>query len=569
MQPLEADDPRRIGPYRILRRLGVGGMGRVYLARSAGGRTVAVKVVHPHFSADEQFRERFRREVASARRAGTAPRRPGDAEGWTAPVLDADPDARTPWVATGYVAGPSLQQAVAEHGPLPEKSVRVLGAGLAQALRHVHGLGLVHRDVKPSNVMLTPGGPRLIDFGIARATDGTTSLTSTGVSMGSPGYMSPEQVLGSGASFPSDVFSLGAVLAYAARGEAPFPGESSAGLLYKVVHEEPELDGLSGELRELVVNCLAKDAAERPEPAQIAERLTGADIETEGWLPGPIVEQAGRRAVELLDLEPEEEASAPNRAESSPDSGPVPFTTPSHGPQQQSPPGTFGAANSPDFSASQDPPDPADPSSANRKPGRPGIAVTARAERSTRRVSCTLVLTAATALAIALLGSYFFHLLPGSGGGAGDSSAQRPDASRSADPSSPGATPSASSPEATPGDHERGDVPSGYLGTWKGQLTLESGAPGGTMRVTFEQGETGERVAYGSARVRGVSCEGDYTLDSADPEELTLTAVAPDGAPVCADGESVKFALRGDGTLDYSSRGEGPGEGEATLRKVE
>ncbi|HCA85508.1 MAG TPA: serine/threonine protein kinase, partial [Streptomyces sp.] len=160
MQPLHADDPRTIGPYRLLRRLGSGGMGRVYLGRSAGGRTVAVKVVHPHFAADERFRARFRLEVDSARRVG------GD---WTAPVLDAGPDAPVPWVATGYVAGPALSRAVTDAGPLPEHTVRTLGAGLAEALAAVHGLGLVHRDVQPSNVLLTVDGPRLIDFGIARA----------------------------------------------------------------------------------------------------------------------------------------------------------------------------------------------------------------------------------------------------------------------------------------------------------------------------------------------------------------------------------------------------------------
>lgn len=215
MQPLEAGEPRTIGAYRLLGRLGAGGMGRVYLGRSAGGRTVAVKIVHPHFASDEEFRARFRREVEAARRVG------GE---WTAPVLDADPDAPVPWVATGYVAGPSLDRAVASHGPLPQACVRAVGAGLARALVAVHGLGLVHRDVKPSNVMLTLDGPRLIDFGIARATDGTASLTSTGVSIGSPGYMSPEQILGKGVTAAADVFSLGAVLAFAASGRPPSPG---------------------------------------------------------------------------------------------------------------------------------------------------------------------------------------------------------------------------------------------------------------------------------------------------------------------------------------------------------
>lgn len=296
MQPLEAGEPTTIGPYRLLGRLGSGGMGRVYLGRSAGGRTVAVKVVHPHFALDEEFRARFRREVDAARRVGGA---------WTAPVLDADPEASVPWVATGYVAGPSLAQAVKERA-LPDHSVRVLGAGLAEALSAVHGLGLVHRDVKPSNVLLTVDGPRLIDFGIARATDGTASLTSTGVSIGSPGYMAPEQILGKGVTGAADVFSLGAVLVYAVTGTSPFSGDSSAALLYKVVHEEPELGLARGELRDVAAACLAKDPAARPTPDEVASALApqgAARLVAAGWLPGALVEQVGRSAVALLDLE--------------------------------------------------------------------------------------------------------------------------------------------------------------------------------------------------------------------------------------------------------------------------
>ncbi|MFF5716169.1 serine/threonine-protein kinase [Streptomyces buecherae] len=337
MYPLEPDDPRRIGAYRLLRRLGSGGMGRVYLGRSAGGRTVAVKLVHPHFATDAQFRARFRREVEAARRVGGA---------WTAPVLDADPEAAVPWVATGYVAGPSLTQAVEDLGALPTPCVRALGASLAEALVAVHGLGLVHRDVKPSNVLLALDGPRLIDFGITRAIDGTASLTSTGVSIGSPGYMSPEQILGQGATAAADVFSLGAVLAYAATGRPPFPGDSSAALLYRVVHEQPELGpALAGELRAIVADCLVKDPAGRPTPAELVRRLTadaGGDAEADagtgagagggaaglvrpGWLPAPLVEGASRRAMELLDLEAEPLESSPSLSPSpSPTPPPVP-----------------------------------------------------------------------------------------------------------------------------------------------------------------------------------------------------------------------------------------------------
>lgn len=312
MQPLEAGEPRTIGAYRLLGRLGAGGMGRVYLGRSAGGRTVAVKVVHPHFALDEQFRARFRREVDSARRVGAR---------WTAPVLDADPDAPVPWVATGYVAGPPLSQAVTRHGALPERAVRALGGGLAEALGAVHQQGIVHRDVKPSNVLLALDGPRLIDFGIARALGATVSLTSTGVSVGSPGYMAPEQIRGSDISGAADVFSLGAVLAYAATGSAPFPGDSSAVLLYKVVHEEPELGDLRGELRDLIAACLAKDPAARPFPPDIAGALApggAAALVEAGWLPAALVHEVSRDAVALLDLEPQEGPVL---------SGPVPFSS--------------------------------------------------------------------------------------------------------------------------------------------------------------------------------------------------------------------------------------------------
>ncbi|MFJ6914564.1 serine/threonine-protein kinase [Streptomyces sp. NPDC101133] len=340
MRPLDDDEPTVVGPYRLLGRLGSGGMGRVYLGRSAGGRTVAVKIVHPHFALDEEFRARFRREVDAARRVGGA---------WTAPVLDADPEARVPWVATAYAAGPSLTAAVADGGPLPVHSVRALGAGLGEALAAVHDLGLVHRDVKPSNVLLTLDGPLLIDFGIARATEGTASLTSTGVSIGSPGYMSPEQILGKGVTGAADVFSLGAVLAYAATGQPPFSGDSSAALLYKVVHEEPRLEGLDGfagpggpggpggpdgfdgDLRELVASCLAKDPSARPAPGEVARRLApegAARLVTGGWLPGALVERVSRSAVRLLNLEAAGAGAGAGAGEPRA-SGPVGFSRPS------------------------------------------------------------------------------------------------------------------------------------------------------------------------------------------------------------------------------------------------
>ncbi|MFI8824063.1 protein kinase [Streptomyces sp. NPDC053431] len=305
MQPLAADDPRQVGEYRLLRQLGAGGMGRVYLGRTAGGRTVAVKVVRRELAEDSEFRARFRQEVAAARRVGGA---------WTAPVLDADTEGGHPWVATGYVAGPALTAAVRDFGPLPETAVRTLGVGLAEALAHVHGLGLVHRDVKPSNVLLTLDGPRLIDFGIARALDATTVLTQSGQVFGSPGFMSPEQADGQPAGPESDVFSLGAVLAYAATGTMPFgSGVSAPVLLYRVLYEEPDLSGLAGPLHSLVRDCLAKDPSARPSPGLVRKRLDGdgasaARLGHGDWLPAALAAAVGRSAVQLLDLEGEREA---------------------------------------------------------------------------------------------------------------------------------------------------------------------------------------------------------------------------------------------------------------------
>ncbi|MFD8478761.1 serine/threonine-protein kinase [Kitasatospora sp. NPDC059673] len=297
MELLTADDPLTIGDHRLLRRLGAGGMGRVYLGRTAGGRTVAVKAVRPELADDPEFRARFRQEVAAARRVGGR---------WTAPVLDADTEGPRPWVATGYIAGPSLGAAVHTGGPLPTASVHALGAWLAEALEQVHALGLVHRDVKPSNVLLTLDGPRLIDFGVARALDAAASLTHSGYVVGSPGFMSPEQAAGSPVGPAGDIFSLGALLAFAATGTAPFgEGVSAAVLLYRVLHEEPELRGLDGELREIVTACLAKDPDRRPTPAELRARLApgAAAVGPETWLPGPLAAAVGRAAVELLDLE--------------------------------------------------------------------------------------------------------------------------------------------------------------------------------------------------------------------------------------------------------------------------
>ena len=664
MRPLDDDEPASVGPYRLLGRLGSGGMGRVYLGRSAGGRTVAVKIVHPHFALDEEFRARFRREVDAAHRVGGA---------WTAPVLDADPEARVPWVATAYAAGPSLTAAVADDGPLPVHSVRALGAGLGEALAAVHDLGLVHRDVKPSNVLLTLDGPVLIDFGIARATEGTASLTSTGVSIGSPGYMSPEQILGKGVTGAADVFSLGAVLAYAATGQPPFSGDSSAALLYKVVHEEPRLEGLEGsggpggpggpdgfdgDLRELVASCLAKDPSARPAPGEVARRLApegAARLVTGGWLPGALVERVSRSAVRLLNLEAGESgvgAAAGAGAGEPGASGPVAFSRPSvtegggagvdasagpvgggagvdvsagpvggatgadvssglvgggagpdasqgpvgggagadsPGPQGAAPAavGAFGPppvmptpappsfaspvpppaphsfappVPSPETAASsvpgpRDPEPGADPGPAH-PPGRLALSVAATSTQGAggrgRRLSCTVALAVAGALAAVTVGSVFvLDLLPGSGGDAnnagGDDGTHEP-------------------PAAT-----AGTLPGRYVGTWEGQATALNGKlPLGTFRITVKQADVGEELG----RLRQTDALGGVCVDVITLKKVTEKQIVADsvGAEGNHDGcnpapTTVTFTPVGD-DLDYASKSEESGHPKARLSKI-
>ncbi|WP_186776990.1 serine/threonine-protein kinase [Streptomyces salinarius] len=610
MRPLDDDEPTVVGPYRLLGRLGSGGMGRVYLGRSAGGRTVAVKIVHPHFALDEEFRARFRREVDAARRVGGA---------WTAPVLDADPEARVPWVATAYAAGPSLTAAVADGGPLPVHSVRALGAGLGEALAAVHELGLVHRDVKPSNVLLTLDGPLLIDFGIARATEGTASLTSTGVSIGSPGYMSPEQILGKGVTGAADVFSLGAVLAYAATGQPPFSGDSSAALLYKVVHEEPRLEGLDGfagpggpggpdgfdgfdgDLRELVASCLAKDPSARPAPGEVARRLApegAARLVTGGWLPGALVERVSRSAVRLLNLEAAGAGAGEPGA-----SGPVGFSRPSvtagGGAGEASAPGPEGGATGPDASpgpegaapaavgtfgpppvmptpappsfaspvpvpapASSSVPGPRDPEPGadpgpTHPPGRLALSVAATSTRGAggrgRRLSCTVALAVAGALAAVTVGSVFvLDLLPGSGGDAnnagGDDGSHEP-------------------PAAT-----AGTLPGRYVGTWEGQATALNGKlPLGTFRITVKRADVGEELG----RLRQTDALGGVCVDVITLKKVTEKQIVADsvGAEDNHDGcnpapTTVTFTPVGD-DLDYASKSEESGQPKARLSKIE
>ena len=244
-------------------RLGRGGMGQVFLGQSPGGRKVAVKVIRPELADDPDFRSRFAQEVATARAVSGI---------FTVPVVDADPDARQPWLVTAYVEGPSLADAVASSGPMPPAQARALAAGLAEGLEAIHAAGVVHRDLKPSNVMLAADGPRIIDFGISRAMD-ATRFTRTGGVVGSPGFMSPEQATGMPADAASDIFSLGSVLAFAATGQGPFGTGTVEALLYRIVHDPPDIGRLPAELGPLVERCLTKDPRQRPTAAQIVADL--------------------------------------------------------------------------------------------------------------------------------------------------------------------------------------------------------------------------------------------------------------------------------------------------------
>ncbi|MFF3379640.1 bifunctional serine/threonine-protein kinase/ABC transporter substrate-binding protein [Streptomyces sp. NPDC002680] len=298
VQALKPGDPPFVGGHRLLGRLGAGGMGVVYLARSTGGALVALKVIRAEYAADPGFRTRFRREAEAA--GGLTGR-------WVVPVTAAEPEAHEPWLATAFVPGPSLAEAVELYGPLPDRTVRALGARLAEALTEVHAAGLVHRDVKPHNVLLALDGPRLIDFGIARSNT-ATALTATDVVIGSPGYLSPEQAQARAGDMgpPSDIFSLGCVLAYAATGRRPFGTGTPAAVIFRTVHEEPDLERVPRSLVPLLTACLAKNPRARPTAREVRDTLTDATEAEAGvggdWLPPSLPRLIARRSAAVLAL---------------------------------------------------------------------------------------------------------------------------------------------------------------------------------------------------------------------------------------------------------------------------
>jgi eukaryotic-like serine/threonine-protein kinase len=292
-RPLAGGDPRQVGRFTVLGLLGEGGMGRVFLGCSPGGRAVAIKVIRAGLASDPAFRARFSHEIAAARAVGGF---------YTAPVVDADTTGPQPWLAVAYVAGPTLLDAVTASGPLPPPAIRRLGLGLAEALQAIHAAGVVHRDLKPSNVLLAADGPRVIDFGIARAAE-SSSLTRTGTIMGSAGFMAPEQIAGRDVGPAADVFALGAVLTFAATGQGPFGEGPTAALAYRVVYGEPVLEWLPEPPRGMIAQCLTKDPRQRPGPGEIITALAAipaAGTGTgEGWLPEPVERMVGQhQAVE-------------------------------------------------------------------------------------------------------------------------------------------------------------------------------------------------------------------------------------------------------------------------------
>lgn len=294
--PLHKEDPRSIGGYRLLDRLGAGGMGMVYRGRSRSGREVALKVVHAKHAQDPVFRARFRHEIDAARRVSGA---------FTAAVVDADPEADPPWMATQYVPGASLAARIRDGGPLRVSELRPLALGLVEALRDIHRAGVVHRDLKPANVLMAADGPRVIDFGISRAAESHHTLTETGQVIGTPPFMSPEQFTDARTVGPaSDIFSLGALLVYCVTGRGPFDADSPYLTGYRVVHHQPALDGVTGPVRAVLERCLAKEPADRPGPDELAREFASA-------LPEPAPDDPGTMTLRLPPARPGT-ASAPH-----------------------------------------------------------------------------------------------------------------------------------------------------------------------------------------------------------------------------------------------------------------
>jgi serine/threonine protein kinase len=532
MEQLAPGDPQRIGEYRLLARLGAGGMGQVFLARSDRGRTVAVKLVRQELAEQEEFRSRFRQEVRAALRVG------GE---WTAPVLDADTEAPIPWVATGYIAGPALHTVVSgEHGPLPERSVRILASGLAHALQNIHAADLIHRDLKPSNILITIDGPRVIDFGIARALETVTDggLTRTGALVGSPGFMAPEQVRGDRVSAACDIFCLGSVLAYAATGRLPF-GSADSGvhaLMFRVAQEEPDLADLPESLLDLIRDCLDKDPEARPTIEQVLER-TASDADPEPWLPGALIAQLGRHAVQLLEVE--QPPAAP--AQQPPTMTSVSVDAPKPPVRMPTPPPPLPVAYSHNNYVYGSPQQPAYgyPQQQGPAPHFPTLHAPAPPRRRG-----TIALVAVALLVAVAAGTSVYAFL-------GDIGKKK-----AADDPKPGPTTSAPATSATPGPStsssapptQDGSVPQEYVGTWQGSFDTADGT--NTRVMTITQGATGETVMTLSGTGPNYDCRWSATLRAPGPPlELGPTQVTFGDPKQCSPGQWSRLDMPDDTTI--------------------
>ncbi|MFD6968835.1 protein kinase [Streptomyces sp. NPDC059949] len=524
-QPLQADDPPAVPGYRLAARLGAGGMGRVYLSHTQGGRPVAIKVVRPELAEDPVFRRRFRREVEAARRVRGA---------YTAELIDADADGTPPWLATLYVPGPSLTEAVARRGPLPVPALLWLVAGVAEALQAIHGSGIVHRDLKPSNVLLAADGPRVIDFGISLAS-GTTAHTATGGAIGTPQFMAPEQASAGEVTAATDVFALGQTAAFAALGEPLYGDGPSVSVLYRIVHSAPDLSRLPEPLRPLIARCLAADPQDRATPAEIVawcrQRL-GKDADGGG---GPAVWR---------------EVAGPEAALPAPVPDPTPVRTAPLVPRPTQP----SELEDPVLVWRPPPSAPLDPQ-----------------ERRARRRRTALITTAAVTAVAALLGGLTWMAVeaadearakagatpssPGPGASArASTSAQSSGAplAAAATPGSGGRTPGASpSPSGTPKPKA---VP--YPGVWLGEdnslYIKDGGFPTdrkGDIRLNCKDNEIGCTLESDTSVISGIpgtpdgSLLGCQILLSGPGERSFPLSAAAAGSGICVKNPSGDIAL--------------------------
>ncbi|MBF6210258.1 protein kinase [Nocardia puris] len=579
MRPLGLDDPRWIGDYRILGVLGAGGMGKVYLGRNTGGRTVAVKVIRPDLVGDTEFRARFRREVAAAQRVGGR---------FTAPVLDADVDADPPWLATGYVAGFALSEAVETFGPFGEDTLLALARGLAAALVAVHEAGVVHRDLKPSNVLLAVDGPKVIDFGIARAVE-DTALTTTGKVVGSPGFMCPEQVTGEPVGPASDVFALGGVLTFAATGQGPFGTGETMHLLWRIVYEDPRLDAVPERLRPIVASCLAKDPAARPAPARLLDVLgaLGAPERT-GWLPPAVLEEVSVRAVRLLDLDsgpldlPTHPATGGTPARPHTNPGPQGFP---NGTQQNSyssgshhtpPPTTSGYAPGP-YAGGPGPQagyqqsshfapqhNSVDQRANHFSPQHNSVDQPGYGQRPPAKSKRGPLLAALAVVAVLVAaGAYVI----GTQLRDNDSGPSAADTTTQVTTSAESTTTTTTTAATTTAAAAASAVPSALVGTWRG--TVADPIFTFDLEITIREGAVGDEVATSAntGRLSGTRCGRAERLTAATENSITLVARLTENPGTCVDeGSTSTVTLQPDGTVRYTTPGLA-GAMEGTLTK--